>query len=286
MRKETRKPGEEQIPRPDGFSGNREARAGRIWGGLLMLTLIFALLTGTIRVLACSAAEMERAMRHFASPEYTRLPEAEYPAMAAHIADYLAGRKDDFQYMRAVPGGEAAACFHDYEIRHMEDCRSLIRLDGILCIAALAVAVTALGRLALMRKKEKQPDSAGNRSTVKAEGLQGARTALWAFSILAASLVLWAVIDFDGLFITFHRVAFRNDLWLLNPRTDLLIRLMPQELFISLGLRGLCFFLAGTAFLMLTVMLLRRRENAPQKKRSQPPESSKEKGAAFPPRVD
>ena len=46
-------------------------------------------------------------------------------------------------------------------------------------------------------------------------------------------IVVLAAIDFNSLFILFHKVAFTNDLWLLNPQTDLLIRLMPIEFFIS-----------------------------------------------------
>ena len=55
------------------------------------------------------------------------------------------------------------------------------------------------------------------------------------FSILVyvTILALLACIDFDSLFILFHKVAFTNDLWLLNPQTDLLIRLMPIEFFVS-----------------------------------------------------
>ena len=71
----------------------------------------------------------------------------------------------------------------------------------------------------------------------------------------AAGLILWAVIDFDGLFVTFHRLAFRNDYWLLNPRTDLLIRLMPQEMFIDLGMKGLLLFLAGEALMILGILI-------------------------------
>ena len=54
-------------------------------------------------------------------------------------------------------------------------------------------------------------------------------------AILAAvtAVILLACIDFDSLFILFHKVAFTNDLWLLNPQTDLLIRLLPIEFFIS-----------------------------------------------------
>ena len=64
--------------------------------------------------------------------------------------------------------------------------------------------------------------------------LTGLRIMLGALLIL----LVWALIDFDGLFVAFHRTAFTNDGWLLNPRTDLLIRLMPLRFFISLGIRG------------------------------------------------
>ena len=48
--------------------------------------------------------------------------------------------------------------------------------------------------------------------------------------VLAAA---WACADFDSLFVLFHRLAFTNNLWLLNPATDLLIRLMPLSFFIT-----------------------------------------------------
>ena len=214
---------------------SRTARRGRtgLWGGLAALGLALALLTGVIRFLACSPGEMEGAMRRFAPPEATGLPEREYPAMAAHITGYLAGREDSFQYELPAPGGERMPCFHDYELAHMADCRRLIRLDGIVCI--LAAAAAAAGIAGVLR--------AGKTGLRKA--LAGAETGLWILGILAAGLVLWAAVDFDGLFVTFHRLAFRNDLWLLDPRTDLLIRLMPLPLFVHLGLRGLGLFATG-----------------------------------------
>ena len=38
--------------------------------------------------------------------------------------------------------------------------------------------------------------------------------------------------NFDGLFVTFHKLSFANDLWILNPNTDLLVALMPLPFFI------------------------------------------------------
>ena len=60
----------------------------------------------------------------------------------------------------------------------------------------------------------------------------------------AGVLLVWALADFEGLFVTFHLVAFPQGGWLLDTRTDLLIRLMPTEFFVRLGLRGLLRFAA------------------------------------------
>ena len=44
-------------------------------------------------------------------------------------------------------------------------------------------------------------------------------------------VVLLASRDFTAVFVKFHEIFFTNDLWLLNPQTDILIRMMPQLLF-------------------------------------------------------
>ena len=225
----------------------RSGRAARVSGALLAAALVLALLTGIIRGFAGSASLFLREMERFAPPENTGLPAGEYPGMAAHIADYLAGRKDSFQYEISGADGGRAACFHDYELVHMADCRGLIRLDGIVFLACLILIPVSAGILIRLRK-ETLP-----------EAFCGVKTALWALSVLAAGLMLWAAVSFDGLFLTFHRVAFTNDLWLLDPRTDLLIRLMPQAMFVDLGLKGLGAFAAGLALPAIPAAVIRRR---------------------------
>ena len=78
------------------------------------------------------------------------------------------------------------------------------------------------------------------------------RRTLIAILAVVTLIIIAACIDFGSLFILFHKVAFTNDLWLLDPRTDLLIRLMPIEFFVSyaaiigglwlLGMTGLLAF--------------------------------------------
>ena len=87
------------------------------------------------------------------------------------------------------------------------------------------------------------------------EFLRGVLRGMIGTAGLAVILIIWALADFNGLFVTFHKVAFRNDGWLLNPKTDLLIRLMPTAFFVRLGIRGLLRFAAVPAVMAAAVRI-------------------------------
>lgn len=59
-----------------------------------------------------------------------------------------------------------------------------------------------------------------------------------------------AMSDFNKYFTLFHEIFFDNDLWILNPRTDLLIRMLPEGFFLDMVIR------IGTIFLLLMAILL------------------------------
>ena len=77
-------------------------------------------------------------------------------------------------------------------------------------------------------------------------------------AILAAVtlVILLACIDFNSLFVLFHKLAFTNDLWLLNPATDLLIRICPISMFMSMGARIGLIALAWAVFIPALAMVL------------------------------
>jgi len=230
-------------------AGRRNAAARRA-GALLAVLWCLTGILAVIRIAAGDGGYLAREMLRFAPPEKTGLPAAEYPAVGEMTAGYLTGRTEIFQYYRAADGGERIPCFHDYEAAHMADCRGLIRLDSWALAAAGAAALAATG-FALYRYRREEALYRGM--------LTGLRIL---FAGLGA-LLISALADFDGLFITFHRVAFTNDGWLLDPRTDLLIRLMPTEFFIALGIRGACRALAVPAALDVAARLMigRTRSN-------------------------
>ncbi len=194
-----------------------------------ILAAVAAVIFGIALVILCISGNgglLAEEMLRAAPPEKTGLPETEYPGMGRMIAGYLTGSKERFQYVFSDSDGNRFQCFQPHEEAHMADCRTLISLDRTVCIAGfvLFALLTTLGLSVKTGRKSFR------------QGI------LWGLRILvgvAAVLLIWALIDFDGFFVSFHRVAFTNDGWLLNARTDLLMRLMPVSFFIRLGIRGL-----------------------------------------------
>ena len=56
------------------------------------------------------------------------------------------------------------------------------------------------------------------------------------FAVLAVLAGIIAT-DFNKYFIIFHHIFFNNDLWMLNPDTDLLINIVPEPFFMDTAAR-------------------------------------------------
>ncbi len=161
---------------------------------------------------------MQTLMERYAPPEFSHLPAEEYKPVATMIDRYLHGDTTVFQHVFTVDGTEYAA-FNQKEQQHMADVQGLFRLCNSQVWAFVTVAV-----IALIAEFHLFSD---------ARTLRTFRRTLITILGIATTFIVVACIDFDGLFVLFHKIAFTNDLWLLDPQTDLLIRLMPIEFFVS-----------------------------------------------------
>lgn len=140
--------------------------------------------------------------------------------------------------------GQMAPVFNQREIAHMEDVAGLFSLlkKALFMLAACALLFTLAGM------KESTPRLWG-KALLQGTGL---------FLFLGAALVLLCALDFSRAFTIFHHLFFDNDLWLLNPATDLMIRLLPESFFFAAAGRvalwaglGLMAMLAAGAALTL-----------------------------------
>ena len=221
---------------------NTVHRLSRTAGFLLAWTIVLFTLAAAVYGMAGNGDLLARKMLLYAPPETTGLPETEYPGVACMTAAYLTGREESFQYTFSDTEGTVWVCFRSHEADHMADCRELIRLDRTVMLLSGGVFLALAGAWILTRRHT-------------GDWCRGLLWGLRVFAAAAAILAVWAVADFDGFFITFHKVAFTNDGWLLNPGTDMLIRLMPEEFFISLGVRGALWALIAPAVLWIAARL-------------------------------
>ena len=60
---------------------------------------------------------------------------------------------------------------------------------------------------------------------------------------MCLTLALLAYTNFTKYFTLFHKIFFDNDLWILNPKTDMLINLLPEGFFSDMAVRILLIFL-------------------------------------------
>ncbi len=221
---------------------------GRALGFLLVWTVILFTLAAAVYGTAGNGDLLAREMLRHAPPEVTGLPETEYEGAGRMTAGYLTGREPVFQYVFSDAEGREYTCFQPHEADHMADCRNLIGLAGTLrwIIGCLVLLFAAAG--VLLRKHKAFSG--------------GMFTGLGTAALVFAGLAGWALADFDGLFVTFHRVAFTNEGWLLDPRTDLLIRLMPVNFFITLGTRILVWALAAGLVMLGLAIVIRKNKAA------------------------
>lgn len=189
-----------------------------VTGFAMALGLWVLVLAVLLQGAGTDAGLMETMLLKHAPEASTGLPESEYPAMARMICRYLAGETDTFQYTMPDAYDRPTVLFQSHEQQHMADCRQLFLLDRQVmlgCMGLLGLCMIA----ALMLKRRQGT-------------LRGFLAGCVACLALLTALAVWALVDFDGLFVLFHRLSFANNLWLLNPATDLLIRLMPLSFFV------------------------------------------------------
>lgn len=191
---------------------------------------------------------------HYYENEYTRYQVADDVHMEMddllYVTDemmaYLRGSRDDLN-IDTVVDGTPREFFNAREKAHMADVRNLF-LGGLalrrLCLflAAASVALLALFKVPL---KHLLPRTLC------------AGTVLF----LGVTALLAGIIstDFTKYFIIFHKIFFTNDLWQLDPRTDLLINIVPEPFFMDTTARiGITFCLmTGALFLLCLACILR-----------------------------
>jgi len=218
---------------------------------LVMLTacLLGAALHG-FEAAALDPAEYDRLQKELDVYDYAGMNADALSRVNRLLADYLTGRAESLSVEEEVFGVRRQV-FNLTEKAHMVDVLNLFRLAHGLKIGLLTAAALLLAAFVIAARPRVMPILI--------------RAFIWLLcgtgTVLLAGVILSFTLGFDRLFILFHELFFSNDLWLMDPRTDILVRMFPGEFFrrialdagLSAGRYVLCalgaiLFICGTVF--------------------------------------
>ena len=198
--------------------------------------------------LLIASIEMFAVNQGFYQSEYAKLNTAEDIGISAEnltqvtqkLLQYTTGAEDNLDMQYEIQG-QMQEVFVDREKAHMVDVKALylgarnVRTISLIGAVILIVAAFIVGKKAATRVL--------------------CKSFLWVsvgFLAFVGALAVWAAIDFNNFWISFHHVFFAgNDLWLLDPRTDVLIQMVPEQFFSDLVTRIIIRFIS--IFLTLNI---------------------------------
>lgn len=151
-----------------------------------------------------------------------------------NIQDFFNEKSNEKIHMTTYINGIEKNLFNSKEIRHMIDVKNLIlNIKFFNYLLWTTVIVILLIKISLSK------DKILNTFRVIAKSYF-----IYSVSILISALILLAL-SFRWIFYFFHIISFNNNLWILDPRTDYLIKIFEEVFFmdaaILIGILTLCY---------------------------------------------
>lgn len=177
------------------------------------------------------------------------LERGELIKVATVISGYFSAEENKPLYIEVVKNGKPYALFNEREAIHMQDVKGLIDLSVRVHQLSLAYVLGFVAFLLALK--------AGKfwRYLLKYAAF-GSGLTLTALLLIG----LAALFGFSQLFLLFHVLSFSNDLWILDPRTDNLIRMFPEEFFFDVTISFVAMTIAEAVVVVgLAIALLSRK---------------------------
>lgn len=194
-----------------------------------------------IIILLISSIDYNCFHREFYMQEYERLNTAQELGVTQKdlnlatdvLLDYLEDHRHDIKVKITIQG-QLQDAFNVKEEAHMEDVKRLYHFALVIRNIAFVMFGISVILLAVRLKKSAWTELS----------ISYMKTTL-IFVIFFALLVTWVYVDFDAFWIMFHKILFRNDLWLLDPAKDFMVNLFPDAFFAKLVKNIAIFFIVG-----------------------------------------
>ena len=157
---------------------------------------------------------------------------------------YLKGDREELSVYTTIDG-EYQDFFNEQDRFHMGEVRDLFLGGFALRTGSVVILIAAVILLVLIKADLKKILPKAYEITV------GIFIGLLAFFGIAIA------INFDRCFVIFHEIFFDNDLWMFDPATDYMIRMLPEGFFFDMTVRICSIFVAFLVFFELICIGIR-----------------------------
>lgn len=211
---------------------------------ILTISLPIFVLLMVFQLVAFDLNYFEKKFVENDTPTVTGLQLEQLMRVSDQTLDYLKDKRDDLIIYEEL-NGETIQVFKDREIEHMVDVKDLFMTGYTIRNISGVIAFLSAAYLWMKHKKSI---------------LQSIRMGSILFFGLIAIIGSYAIFDFNHAFTIFHELLFTNDLWLLNPETDIMIQMLPLDFFMGIGLKIAIIYIAYLVLSVVsTTILLRKR---------------------------
>jgi integral membrane protein (TIGR01906 family) len=183
---------------------------------LIVAAIPLLIVSTTVQIYAHSADLYKAGFEKYHISERTGISYSQLGDVARQMVNYFGGTSQSPQLTVARNGGQFPL-YNEKELIHLKDVRDIVQLFTTLMVVSLLLFI-GLGIFLYFRN--------GLPRLLKAIQIGAVVTFL-----LTMVLIVWALIDFDSLFLLFHYISFSNNLWILDPSKDYLIMMFPEGFF-------------------------------------------------------
>lgn len=184
------------------------------------ITIPLFLITTNVRLVIQSPSLYSYGFNKYEIPLRTGIELSELISAGRQIREYFSN-DEDFLHVKIDRFGTPVPNFYNSrEIHHMKDVKLLVhgtyRLQEV---AGLLIAIfTIYGFIA------------GGRSFFSKFSIYCLSAGITTIAVVSLAGVI-SLMGFEQVFLIFHKISFTNDLWQLNPYTDMLLMMFPQGFF-------------------------------------------------------
>ncbi|QXM05602.1 TIGR01906 family membrane protein [Crassaminicella indica] len=214
--------------------------------GMIMIFLPIVLLLTILQAYALNKNFYLEEFEKYHVYEATKIKQEDLDRVVDKMIKYLKDNDKDLDIFVKINGKDTEV-FGERERLHMVDVKKLFKKGYTL--QRVGIFILILSFIVLL-KGTKDPYRKIYKSLE------------WA-SFLSLSFMIFLFIliqtDFYQYFTYFHKIFFKNDLWILNPKTDRLIQMLPLGFFKDIVIKVVAWFMGIMAFIGVFSFYKKRR---------------------------